>query len=117
MFDVASHIDIIKKYAKRPNDKRKYNDLIDLTIELLKINEQVIELNTAGARKPVKEFYPEDAILKKAFKNGIEITLGSDAHHPNEVGHKFDEAIKKLKMIGFEYIISFDKRKKVKIPI
>ena len=117
LFDVASHIDIIKKYGKRPKDKKKYNEIIDQTIEILKKNDQVIELNTAGSRKPVKEFYPEDFILKKAYENGIELTLGSDAHQPDEVGHKFDEAIKKLKKIGFEYLISFNKRKKEKIPI
>ena len=117
LFDIASHVDIIKKYGKRPNDLKNYNEIIDLTIEILKINEQVIELNTAGSRKPVKEFYPDDVFLKKAFNKGIEITLGSDAHHPDEVGHQFDEAIKKLKEIGFEYLITFNKRKKEKFPI
>ena len=117
LFDVASHLDIIKKYGKRPKDKKKYAEIIDQTIEILKKNDQTIELNTAGSRKPVKEFYPEDFILKKAHENGIELTLGSDAHQPDEVAHKFDEAIKKLKTIGFEYILSFTKRKKEKIHI
>ncbi|NHI94202.1 MAG: histidinol-phosphatase HisJ [Candidatus Lokiarchaeota archaeon] len=117
LFDVASHLDLIKKYNKRPNDLNNYRKIITQIILTLEKYGQVIELNTAGARKPAKEFYPEDFILKEAHEHGIEFTLGSDAHHPEEVGHKFDVAIKKLKEIGFEYIIRFNKRNKEKYYI
>jgi len=110
LFDVVSHLDLIKKYGFRPKNRNNYRSIIKEILGLIHQHGLVIELNTAGARKKVGEFYPEDFILKEIYEKGIEITLGSDAHRPNEVGYKFDEAIKKLKEIGFEYLIKFSKR-------
>ncbi len=112
LFDVVSHLDLMKKYGFRPKDTSKYKSLINQILTLIQKNDLIIELNTAGSRKKVGEFYPEDFILLGAYEKGIDITLGSDAHKPNEVGYKFDEAINKLKNIGFEYIIKFTRRKK-----
>ncbi|MHA1376838.1 MAG: histidinol-phosphatase HisJ [Candidatus Helarchaeota archaeon] len=117
LFDVVSHLDLIKKYGFRPKNQVKYESLINQVLTSLKKNKLVMELNTAGDRKKIKEFYPEDFILRKAFERGIEITLGSDSHKPSEVAYKFDEAIKKLKAIGFDYIIRFTMRKKEKFYI
>ncbi|NVM02702.1 MAG: histidinol-phosphatase HisJ [Candidatus Helarchaeota archaeon] len=114
LFDVVSHLDLMKKYGFRPKDTGKYKSSINRVLILIQKNDLVIELNTAGSRKKVGEFYPEDFILKGAYEKGIEITLGSDAHKPNEVGFEFDAAIAKLKDIGFEYIIKFTRRKKQK---
>ncbi|MFX0133671.1 MAG: histidinol-phosphatase HisJ [Candidatus Hodarchaeota archaeon] len=114
LFDVVSHLDLIKKYGFRPKKLTEYRSLIDQILVLIRDNDLVMELNTAGDRKKVGEFYPEDFILEEAYKKGIEITLGSDAHKPDEVGYKFDVAIKKLKKIGFEYVIKFSDRKKQK---
>ena len=117
LFDVVSHLDLIKKYGFRPKNLDKYKILINQTLNSIQENDLVMELNTAGARKKVGEFYPEDFILKEAHERGIEITLGSDAHKPDEVGYKFDEAIDKLKKFGFEYLIQFSRRKKQKYYI
>ncbi|MFX1451067.1 MAG: histidinol-phosphatase HisJ [Promethearchaeota archaeon] len=117
LFDVVAHLDLIKKYGFRPKNKVEYKSMINQILILIADYGLIIELNTAGDRKKVREFYPEDFILKLAYEKGIEITLGSDAHKPSEVGYKFDEAVEKLKMIGFEYIICFSKRKKQKFYI
>jgi len=114
LFDVISHLDLMKKYGFRPKNHQKYILLIDNTLDLIKKQDLILELNTAGERKKVGEFYPEDFILKQAYEKGIEITLGSDSHKPSEVGYKFDIAIQKLMEIGFEYIIRFTKRKREK---
>jgi histidinol-phosphatase (PHP family) len=41
----------------------------------------------------------------------VPVTLGSDAHNPEEVGRYFEKAIKLLKEIGYEKIAKFTKRK------
>jgi histidinol-phosphatase (PHP family) len=45
------------------------------------------------------------------FDNGILVTLGSDAHNPEEVGRYFDKAFKLIKEVGYEKIAKFTKRK------
>ncbi len=120
LFDVISHLDLMKKYGYRLRDgsesrENKFNSLITAIIELLESHDSVIELNTSGARKKVAEMYPEDEILSRTKNIGI--VLGSDSHHPNEVGYQFDIAIQKLKSMGYKHLIRFNKRKREKYPI
>jgi histidinol-phosphatase (PHP family) len=62
---------------------------------------------------------PTDEILKIYYKLGGEIiTVGSDAHYPQDLGYKLSWAFEKAKSIGFKYIASYDQRKPsfIKIP-
>ena len=120
LFDIISHLDLMKKYKKNLRDgseyrEEKFNSLIGAIVELLENHDSVIELNTGGARKPVAEFYPEEDILRRTKNLGI--VLGSDSHHPDEVGHQFDIALKKLKELGYTHLVRFTKRKREKYPI
>ena len=110
----------MKKYGYKLRDgsksrEIKFQSLIKAIVDLLRSHDSVIELNTGGARKKVAEFYPEDDILLQTKDIGI--TLGSDSHHPDEVGYQFDIAIKKLKQMGYSHLIRFNKRKREKYPI
>ncbi|MHA1230755.1 MAG: histidinol-phosphatase HisJ [Candidatus Helarchaeota archaeon] len=109
IFDIIGHLDLVKKFGFRPNKNISY--LIDPIIESIKKNKVCIELNTSGDRKPVNEFYPSRHILKKCFENDIAITIGSDAHKPEEVGWKFNDGLKLLREIGYTQIVKFRARK------
>jgi histidinol-phosphatase (PHP family) len=110
LFDVMAHLDLVKKFGFRP--KQDISNLIDPIIDSLKNNKVCIELNTAGSRKPVKEFYPDRKILRKCYENDIPLTLGSDAHKPEEVAWKFEDAIALIKEIGYNQLVKFSGRKK-----
>jgi histidinol-phosphatase (PHP family) len=44
----------------------------------------------------------------------VPITLGSDAHKPEDVGRSFSEALKLLRNTGYDSICTFQKRKREK---
>ncbi|MHA1368525.1 MAG: histidinol-phosphatase [Promethearchaeota archaeon] len=115
MFDIVGHFDIPKKYKNLPTIDM--TDRIEVILDEIKESGMVMELNTAGARKPINEFYPSKRILKMAFEKGVQVTLGSDAHDPDEVGYAFPEAINLLKEIGYDSIVSFKNHKKYPISI
>jgi len=109
-FDIISHLDLPKKYNKRPEDPDLINNQVDRTLELIKEKDLTIEINTSGWRKEVKEQYPSDDIIKKTYELDIPILLGSDAHHPDEVGYMFEKALNLVKEIGYDQLAYFDKR-------
>jgi len=115
IFNIIGHFDLVKKFGFRPKDDISF--LIDPVIELLKKNHVCIELNTAGDRKPVNEFYPSQNILEKCYENDIQITLGSDAHKPDEIAWKFEDALKLLRNIGYTQIVKFENKKLLYIDI
>jgi len=109
VFDTIGHLDLIKIFCFKP--KKDITELIENVAEALKENKICAEVNTSGLRRPCKEICPSEEILKACFDKGISLTLGSDAHAPEEVGKDFDKAIKLIKNIGYEEIARFTKRK------
>jgi histidinol-phosphatase (PHP family) len=116
-FDIVSHFDIPKKFNKLPNEKEKIWNKLSKDLESIKKKGLVVEINTAGLRKKVKEQYPSNEILKKMYELDIPVLLGSDAHDPNEIAFEFNSIIKLLKSIGYNQLAGFDKRKRYFLEI
>ncbi|MHA1847366.1 MAG: histidinol-phosphatase, partial [Promethearchaeota archaeon] len=62
IFNVVGHMDLPKKYNHFPS--KNIDPLISKFLDEVKKADAVVELNTAGLRKPVKEMYPSEHILK-----------------------------------------------------
>ncbi|NMC07756.1 MAG: histidinol-phosphatase HisJ [Candidatus Lokiarchaeota archaeon] len=108
LFDVVGHIDVCKKFKKFPSGN--LDTRIGTTLDAIAAAGMVLEINTAGLRKPVGEIYPSPRILEMAAARNIKITLGSDAHDPAEVGYCFDKAIDLAKRAGYASLVTFKKR-------
>lgn len=83
LFDIIGHIDVIKKFGYRPAENLE--SLWIKTAGLLKESGTCLELNTAGQDAPVGDFYPDRRLLEICCSEGVSITLGSDAHGPDQV--------------------------------
>ena len=51
------------------------------------------------------------------FNLGIDVVLGSDAHHPNEIAYEFELIANILKRTGYERLAHFDNMTKRYIKI
>ena len=113
-FDVYGHLDYVVRYGSEPGkayDFERHGELFDEILKTLIEKEKGIELNTGGIKKGMKEFHPCMKILKRYRELGGEIiTIGSDAHKPENVGEYFERAAQVLKECGFEYYCVFEKR-------
>jgi histidinol-phosphatase (PHP family) len=114
-FDVICHIDLIKKFGQKPS--RSFEKEFDEILSIIKDKDVTIEVNTSGYDHPVGEIYPSLDILKKCQEQGIRITLGSDAHHPANVGNHFERVVPTLLSIGYRELATFTRRKCCEIPI
>ena len=116
-FDIVSHFDLPKKFNKKPNDKDQFWEEVDKTLDLIKKYDLVMEINTSGFRKDIKEQYPSMEIIKKMKELDIQILLGSDAHEPQEVGWEFKKMIGTLKEMGYNQLACYSKRKRTFIEL
>ena len=65
----------------------QYADIFDPIIETLIANGKGIEINTAGLDKGLKEQHPCAEFIRQYRQKGGEIiTVGSDAHRPEDIG-------------------------------
>jgi histidinol-phosphatase (PHP family) len=115
LFDIIAHCDLVKKFGHRPT--KSMRDPIQAMMEAIKKENLAIEINTSGLRKPVREPYPGPEILAVARQLQVPITLGSDAHTPNEVGAEFDVAAALLEQYAGGRISVFEKRQRKEVPI
>lgn len=97
LFDVMAHPDLVKKFGHR---SKREDDFAAEVARVAKENNVLLEVSTAGLRKPVQEIYPSELFIKHSIAKGCDFTLGSDAHSPMEVGYKLDKAADLLLSLG-----------------
>jgi histidinol-phosphatase (PHP family) len=113
LFEIIGHADLPKKFGYRPT--RDCTPLFDTFLNAAKKHNCALDVNTAGLRKDCKEIYPSRQFLELAFKKGVPITFGSDAHAPEEVGMNFKEAIELARGVGYAECLTFANRRPHKI--
>lgn len=107
-FDIIGHLDLPKKFGFRP--KNSITDVLLETVRVIGKNDICVEINTSGLRKPCHEIYPSQDLLKMCFDNAVPVTLGSDAHSPEDVAADFDQAVKLLRQVGYKETAKFIRR-------
>ncbi len=115
LFDSLAHPDLPKKFNLRPREDfaAVYEDALRAVAE----SGMAIEVSTAGLRKPCREIYPSAQFLRIARRFDIPITLGSDAHLPQDIGADFDQAVAHMRVCGYNEICRFTLRDRELVPL
>lgn len=116
-FNVMAHSDLPKKFGFHPSD---YENVVRRMTEIYECAAAKgirLELNTAGLRVAADEIYPSPELLRAAFRAGMKITLGSDAHKPEHVAYGFDRAAELARSIGWTSHTAFVRGEAVELPL
>jgi histidinol-phosphatase (PHP family) len=111
LVDCLAHIDLVKIHGHRPN--AEIGSIVSETLDFIKSRNLAIELSTAGWRKPVRELYPSDEIIRLAAGKGIPFTIASDAHSHAQLAEDFDRLTEKMSMLGVQEVCVYEKHKRV----
>jgi histidinol-phosphatase (PHP family) len=115
LFDIIGHCDIVKKFGRFSS--KRVDELIWEALSQIKNADLCIEINTSGLRKPERETYPGEKILALAKDLRIPLTLGSDAHSPDQVGMNYDAALVLVNKYGNGRISAFEHRSRTEFRI
>ena len=116
--DVMAHLTcplryIVGKYNLNV-DMKKYELQIDKILDYVIKNGISMEINTSGIDTPFDSFMPDRWIIEKFVnKGGKLVTLGSDAHSPNNVAKGFEKADELLKSLGLTGYYYYENRKPI----
>jgi histidinol-phosphatase (PHP family) len=110
LVDCLAHIDLVKIHGHRPDGE--IGPIVNETLDFIKSRDFAIELSTAGWRKPVKELYPSDEIIRLALEKGIPFTTASDAHSHAQLGENFDRLAEKMSILGVREVCVYEKHKR-----
>ncbi|HET6452032.1 MAG TPA: histidinol-phosphatase [Spirochaetia bacterium] len=88
LFDCVAHLDLIKQPGFPLEET--HAEKIDAIIRDCLRRGMSAEVNMSGARKPIGEPYPSDAIVARMRSLGLPLVPASDAHSPPQVGSGLD---------------------------
>lgn len=119
-YDVYGHLDYVTRYMPESHhyEQSSYIELIEAILKTLIAKGKGIEINTSSLNKGFDSPNPNLSIIKLYKELGGEIiTLGSDAHSPENLCTHFDVALEILKEAGFKSYTIFKNRKPSFIPL
>lgn len=114
-FDVLSHLTCPLRYINgkyhRGLDWKDFSDEIYTILEEIIKRDIALEVNTSGIGSAFGDWLPSSDLVA-CYRNmgGKLITIGSDAHVPQNVGNAFAETKRMLRDIGFDSYSYYEKR-------
>ena len=113
-FEVLGHFDVVVRVGAPlygGYDPRRHEEAIRAVLKNCIERGIALDLNTRGLRNRCQRLTPGMEILTWYREMGGErVTLGSDAHHPDDIAANFDLALDALRAAGLRYVTQFEQR-------
>lgn len=112
-FDVLSHFDVVVRrglpiygtYAPR-----RYADAIRAVLKNCIAHGIALDINSQGLRRQCGVLTPNVEVLQWYVELGGErVTLGSDAHNPQDIGADLETALAAARAAGLKYVTQFER--------
>jgi histidinol-phosphatase (PHP family) len=118
LFDILAHPDLVKVWGKaKPDPPRAKREYYELALEQIAAADVAVEVSTAGLRKAAGELYPDRELLEMFVAAGKPVSLSSDAHEPETIGHAYDQALALMRDCGIDRICMFENRERREVPL
>ncbi len=118
LYDIMAHPDLVKVWGSgRPGPERDPRHFYEPAVQAMLDADVAMEMSTAGLRKPAGELYPAPALLEMAVDAGLPIALSSDAHVPDQLGFRYEDAVTALTDAGVTEICVFEGRTRRMEPL
>lgn len=123
--DALGHLDYVVRYAiKRFGmadslmSYAAYGDYLEAILRFIMDHDIALEVNTGGYRHKLPEPNPSYEIIQAYYEMGGRlITLGADAHKPDDIAIGFDKTVPVLKDIGFTSYAVYINRQIKEMPL
>lgn len=119
-FDTLAHLTYPLRYMigeyHVPIVLSRFDDQIREIFKELARTDKALEINTSGLRQKIATLLPDETYVKRFYDlGGKYITIGSDAHNPNDLGKGVVEGMRAAANAGFSHVVYFEQRKPVKV--
>jgi histidinol-phosphatase (PHP family) len=112
LFDILAHIDLPRRFFPKLSDA-EMNELYQMLAIRIGKTGTIVELNTYGIRSSKLSdvgIFPDEPLLRFCRQQGVNVTIGSDAHSPGEVGADFERVTELLTVVGYDRLVTFASR-------
>lgn len=118
---ILAHLDVVKRYSFEHYGSyapESHEERLRHLLRTCARRDIALEINTSTLRRPIQETSPAEKILHWFREEGGRwITLGSDAHEPDEVGSGLQNALASVLNAGFKTLAGYERLKPLPIPL
>ncbi len=111
LFHAAAHLDLVKIFSMERHARWLASEegrrAAERAVDALARAGMVMEISSAGLRKPCKEIYPGPLFMDLARERETPICFGSDAHAVEQVAFAFDKLEAYAREAGFDHAVRF----------
>lgn len=120
-FDILSHLDVPTRLGAvvyGGYDPAPYEAAIRPVLRNCIEAGIALDINTSAMRGRAKVLNPGETILRWYVEmGGRHVTLGSDAHHPDQIGGYLYDALAAIRAAGLTHLTFFEKRQPRLVPL
>lgn len=120
-FQVLGHLDVVARNgceAYGSYDPLLFEEEIRGILRACIRNGIVPEVNSGALKRTLGRLMPgEEALRWYVEMGGDRVTLGSDAHRPEQVGLGLEKAMDAARAAGVRYLVRFEGGKAVQVPL
>ena len=114
-FDIASHLDLPKRFGYRDADEIQKGALAAL--DAVAAAGMALEINASGWFHPIGEPYPSPALLREARKRDIPVLVNADSHRPEHVARGLERGRALAREAGYSEVVRFEGRRRCAVPL
>jgi histidinol-phosphatase (PHP family) len=120
-FDIIAHLDKVKMHNRHEffrEDEAWYRNLLLETLETIRQQGCIVEINTRGLYKNRSDdYFPGSMVINEMHRMNIPITISTDAHRPQEMALLVNDAAELLKKSGYREAYCLDSGRWVSITL
>ncbi len=121
LFDILGHLEYANRRgvpALGPYFTKPFREILTEIFQVMIEKGIALEINTAGLRQGVGLTYPcKDTVALYAECGGKLISIGSDAHRPEDLGHSYATAGECAMKCGLRDLVTWDQRERIIRPL
>lgn len=115
-YDVLAHLGYGRRYMLRDGvdaamTLERFGEKIERLLRIVIDKGRGLELNCSGMRSGAGPFPSEETLRLYRALGGEIVTLGSDAHRPDQAGQGLTEGVDVLRRCGFDRVAVYRRRK------
>jgi histidinol-phosphatase (PHP family) len=111
-YDVIGHFNTIDRYVDEIPSSSVYIDLVEEILRMIIADGKGLEINTSSFRYGMGERTTPTKRILELFRDfgGEIVTIGSDAHRPQDLGYRLDRAVEIIRSVGIRHLATFEQR-------
>ncbi|HJD23557.1 MAG TPA: histidinol-phosphatase HisJ family protein [Firmicutes bacterium] len=110
-FHILAHLTYPFRYfpeEKRPAGYRRWQGAIDAIFRTMAERGLALEINVSGLRQTIGRTLPDLPLVRRFRELGGElVTVGSDAHAPQDIARPVGDGLEVARQAGFRYVAAF----------